>query len=137
MALKLRVNPEEFRSVGDPAPTTNPRGVHQAPALALPLDLRINGIPGGATHRADNGAGFTTNGVQQTGLAHVGSADNGQLNGLHVLILVLLGEQFPQPIQQISSPHTVDTGNRMGLTQVQTPEVGGQGQRPSGEIHTC
>merc|ERR1711965_1167868 len=101
-------------------------GVNQSPATIFPFNARVNGVAGGATNRTDNGPRFTTDGVQQAGLPHVGAANNRKLNWLLFITLLILGRKKGEHlIEQLSGASTMNRRNRMGFTKTEPPKLRG------------
>ena len=98
----------------------HPGGVDEHIFAGLVLKEAVNGVPGGAGHIADNGALLAQNLIGQGGLAHVGLADDGHLDPVLVLLLVLLRREVGHAlVQQVPSAVAVDGGDGDGIPQAQ------------------
>ena len=77
------------------------------------LEIAVDGIAGGARHVADDDTLLAQNAVGQAGLAHVGLADDGHLNHVGLVVLVLLGWEVLQAlVQQVTGAVSVNGGHR-------------------------
>ena len=127
--LETAIDTEELRPVIHAPAATNTSGVDQPPRSVLPNDARIDRVAGGPSNGADDGSLLTTDGIEQTGFAHIGSTDDRHLDRLFLVAFLILRRQEGQHlIEQISSAHTVDRRNRVGLSQTETPELSRHGK---------
>ena len=62
------------------------------------LKIAVDGVPGGAGHVADNDTLLAQNAVGQAGFSHVGLADDGHLDHVGLLVLVLLRREIFQTL---------------------------------------
>ena len=107
--LETAVDPEELRAVIDTAATTDACGVHQTPGPVLAHDAGVDRVAGRATNRAHNGALFTADRIEQAGFPHIGAADDGHLNGLFLIPLLILGrEELEHLVQHLCRASAVD-----------------------------
>ena len=127
--LEAAVDAEEFRAVVDAATPTDACGIDQAPGAILTNDAGVNRVAGGAADRADNRPLLTADGIQQTGFTDIRPSDDGHLNRLFlVTLLILRGQKGEYLIQQFSGAGPVDGRDRMGFTQAKAPELAGHRQ---------
>ena len=80
-----------------PAPSADARGVHDAHGLAVPVELGVDGVAGGARHVADDDPLLAGERVEQRALAHVGTTDDGDTGhgAMQRDIVGLLGRLVP------------------------------------------
>ena len=127
--LETPVDAEEFRAVIDAATPADARRVHQAPGTILANDAGVNRVASGAADGADNRPLLSADGIQQTGFPDIRPSDDGHLNRLLlVTLLILRGQKGEHLIQQFSSASAVDGRDRMGFTQAKAPKFAGHRQ---------
>ena len=88
------------------------------------LKIAVDGVPGGAGHVADNDTLLTQNTVGQAGFPHVGLADDGHLDHVGLLVLVLLRwEIFQTLVQQIAGAVAMHGGDGHRVAEAQIIEL--------------
>ncbi len=88
------------------------------------LEGTVHRVPGGARHIADDDPLLPQDAVDQGGLAHIGLADDGHLDDIVLLVLLLLGgEVLEAGVQQVAGAVAVDGGDGDGVTQAQVIEL--------------
>jgi hypothetical protein len=106
-------------------------GIDQRVAAAVALEVDLDGVAGRARHVERDHALFAHQGIDQRGLAHVGTADDGQLDAVIVLSLFecvflggRLGQVLERQLDQVNDAIAVRRGNRIRLTQPELMELG-------------
>ena len=99
-------------------------GVDEVILTGLVFKVAVDGVPCGAGHVADDDPLLAQDTVGEGGLAHIGLADDGHLNDVAVLfLLVLRGEVLQAGIQQVAGAVAVDGGHGDGVAQTQIVEL--------------
>ena len=84
----------------------------------------VGGVPGGAGNIGYNGPLLTGHAVHQRALAHIGLADDGNLDVLLVILFpVLEVDVLEAGVQQVAGAMTMNRGNGNGITQTQVVEL--------------
>ncbi len=90
----------------------------------LVFKVAVHRVPGGARHVGDDDPLLPQDAVDQGGLAHVGLADDGHLDDVVLLFLLLLGgEVLEAGVQQVAGAVAVDGGDGDGVAQAQVIEL--------------
>ena len=99
-------------------------GIDQRVLDAILLERRIDGIPGGAGNVAHDHPLLTHERVDDGGLAHVGLADDGDLDVVFLFFRhVPFGEALHDLLQQVSETQLVRAGDGEGFAQAQFVEI--------------
>ena len=88
------------------------------------LKIAVNGVPGGAGHIADDDTLLTQNAVGQAGFSHIRLADDGHLNHVGLLVLVLLRREiFQTLVQQVTGAVAMHGGDSHRVAEAQIIEL--------------
>ena len=99
-------------------------GINEAILAGLVFKVRVDGIAGSTGHVGNNDALFAQNTVQQAGLAHIGLADDGDLDDIILFILsIVLGDIRQNPVQHIAGTVTVDCRGFKEIANTQRIEL--------------
>ena len=99
-------------------------GVNKQILAVLIFKIAVDGVAGRAGHIGHNHTLFAQDAIEQTGLTHVGLADDGHLDDVLVLFLLhFLGEGSHTGVQQITGAVAMDGGYLDGITQAQGVEL--------------
>ena len=99
-------------------------GVDEVILALVVFKIAVDGVPGGARHIADDHPLFAQDAVGKHGLAHIWLADDGHLDDIGVLLLLIgRGEVGDAGIQQVTGAVAVDGGDGDGVAQTQVVEL--------------
>ena len=104
----------------------NARGVDHAVVLAVALDDGIDGVARRAGNVGHDRAVGTQDAVEQRRLTGVGSADDGDVQGVGELVgdlVLLLGQQRHDVVEQVARAMAVQGRERCGLTDAERIEL--------------
>ena len=109
----------------DGALAADARGVNDVVALSVAHEGRVDGVARGARDVGNHGALLAENPVDEARLAHVRSADDGDLNGVLVLLggILVLREAADHLIEQVAQAQHVRGGDGKRIAQAQRVEV--------------
>src|SRR5699024_7568395 len=107
-----------------PVTATNTGGVDELPGLPAQFDDFVDGIAGGACHRVHHDPFLTGEPVEQTGLAHVGTAQPCDTGRTVLLARThrFFGEGGHDGVQQVTGPPPVQGTDRVRLSHTQVPQ---------------
>ena len=97
--------------------------VDQHHRLPLPAQAHVDGIACGAGDLADDGAFLAQQRVEQGGLAHVGPADDRDLERVVLFLLLAGGEIAHDLVQQVAHAQAMQRRDGHGLAQTQLVEL--------------
>src|SRR5699024_10516431 len=107
-----------------PVTATNTGCVDELPGLPTQFDDFVDGIAGGACNRVHHDPLLTGEPVEQTGLAHVGTAQQCDTGRTVLLARThrFFGECGHHGVQQVTGPPPVQGTDRVRLSHAQVPQ---------------
>ena len=120
--LETAIDTEVLRPVIHTAAATDAGRVEQLPGEALPLDGGVDRVAGGAADRAHDRPVLATDGIEQAGFAHIGPADDRQLDRRLALLLRGGRQEADHAVEQVAGAGAMDGRDRVGLAQPQAPK---------------
>src|SRR6186997_1977674 len=107
-------------------PAADAGRVHEAPGLAAQLDQLVDGVTGGARNLVDDDAVLAREPVEQTRLAHVGTADQRHTTrttaGVGVADRRELGKDREKGIEDVTATPAVQGRDRPRLAESEGPQ---------------